>query len=259
MFHRSRGWTPDYQGLVVARKPKKLQPTLFDPFAAAEPPMSAEFHSTVDETQLLALALALDPRSVAGWTEEEERITRNLPRPKPRQVDAARRLIRAGRDPLGTLFCRIRSPERRRSSGATFTPSTIVEAMLDWAQAQATPSRIVDPGSGSGRYLLSAARRFPSATLVGIDVDPVATIMARANLSAGGFADRAQIILGDFRSTTLPEVDGRTLYTGNPPYIRHHLLDSEWKAWLIRESRSRRLHASQLAGLAVRFFLPTVL
>ena len=50
---------------------------------------------------------------------------------------------------------------------------------------------------------------------------------------------------------------GQTLFIGNPPYVRHHLLDPRWKTWLIDEATKRGHSASQLAGLHVHFFLAT--
>jgi SAM-dependent methyltransferase len=129
--------------------------------------------------------------------------------------------------------------------------------MTDWAARTAVPARVVDPGAGSGRFLLEAARRFPGAQLLGIEIDPLAALIARANLSAAGHADRAHIILGDYRSALLPHLDGKTLFIGNPPYVRHHLIEPRWKEWLTTEARRRGLAASQLAGLHVHFFLAT--
>jgi hypothetical protein len=131
--------------------------------------------------------------------------------------------------------------------------------MLEWATTEHTPHRVVDPGTGSGRYLLQSAKRIKKATLVGIESDPLTAILARANLAVCGHAHRSQVIVGDYRSVVLGEISGRTLYIGNPPYVRHHLLDTKWKEWLTSKARERGLLASQLAGLHVYFFLATVL
>jgi hypothetical protein len=135
--------------------------------------------------------------------------------------------------------------------------------MVRWAGAfrkgAAQPIRIVDPGVGSARFLLAAGRHFPKAELIGVEIDPLAALVARANLSAAGFGDRSRVILGDYRELKLPETDGGTLYVGNPPYVRHHLLSSKWKRWLASEAGRLGYEASQLAGLHVHFFLATVL
>ena len=130
--------------------------------------------------------------------------------------------------------------------------------MVDWAAGHAIPDRVVDAGLGSGRFIVEAGRRFPRATLVGIELDPVPAILARANLAVLGLSTRAQVILGDYRNVQLDPFLGRTLFIGNPPYVRHHLLEPRWKEWLTREAGRRGHSASQLAGLHVYFYLATV-
>ena len=133
----------------------------------------------------------------------------------------------------------------------------IVTSMIEWAEAQGQPERVIDPGVGSGRFLLAAARRWPRAALVGVDVDPVAAIMARGNLAAIGAAGRSCVSLIDYRALKPEPVAGRTLYLGNPPYVRHHQIEPVWKSWLVDTARRHDLAASQLAGLHVHFFLAT--
>ena len=121
------------------------------------------------------------------------------------------------------------------------------------------PARVIDPGSGSARFLIAAGRRWPSAELVGVEIDPVAALIGRASLAAAGLAGRSRIILGDYRSVALPPCAGPTLFLGNPPYVRHHQIAPRWKDWLRRTAASRGLPASGLAGLHVHFFLATAL
>ena len=133
-------------------------------------------------------------------------------------------LIREGSDPLGEAFTRIRPARQRRSLGATYTPSEIVSSMVAWIASQGEPSRIVDPGTGSARFLLAAGRACPQASLVGAEIDPLAALVARANLTAAGFDTRSQIVVGDYRTAAFDDCDGNTAFLGNPPYVRHHLL-----------------------------------
>lgn len=174
------------------------------------------------------------------------------------QVDAIRALIEAGTDPLGEMFGQIRSPEARRSQGATYTPSIIVSAMMEWAaQQQTMPVRVVDAGAGSGRFLIAAALKFPKAKLVGVELDPLAALMLRANAAVLGFACRLSVKLIDYRHLTLPRIKGSTLFIGNPPYVRHHQISEEWKNWFANTARAHGFKASKLAGLHVHFFLKT--
>lgn len=210
------------------------------------------------ERDLAALAFALDARSIAGWSPSEQHLVAGSPMVPLTMTDPIRKLICSGQDPLGDLFCALRSPERRRPSGATYTPQPIVRAMVRWAQNMPVPGRIVDPGAGSARFLMHAGCRFPGATLIGIESDPLAALIARANLAACGFAPRSRIEVADYREFRLPTPVGRTLFIGNPPYVRHHLIEQRWKAWLTQSAAARGRSASQLAGLHVHFFLATL-
>lgn len=211
------------------------------------------------ENKLMAIALALGARDVPAWSEEETRLVHPLPILKSTTVEILRKKIEQGQDPLGEGFCQIRSAAERRERGATYTPVKIVKAMLDWAERNTDPARIVDPGTGSGRFLIEAGRRFTNSKLIGIELDPLAAIIARGNLASAGMAHRTEIYLSDFRKNVLPVCDGNTLFVGNPPYVRHHLIEAEWKEWLVAKAQSLKLPSSQLAGLHVYFYLATVL
>jgi len=216
--------------------------------------------SLPNESDLVSAALALGARTVPGWSQQEERLSEKA-RPISRESCAhLTRQIHSGTDPLGTAFSRLRSPEERRALGATFTPNLVVSAMLRWAKKSGIePSRIVEPGAGSGRFLLAAARRFATAELVGIEIDPLPALITRANLAASGVAQRSRVLLRDYRSVTLPVTTGATLYLGNPPYVRHHQIDSASKQWLTYTAAQLGYEASQLSGLHVYFFLATAL
>jgi adenine-specific DNA-methyltransferase len=148
------------------------------------------------------------------------------------------------------------SPLLNSNSAPDIVPSPIVRTMVDWAADHQTPARIVDPGTGSGRFLTRAAEAFPAATLIGIEIDPLAALMARANLASSGLAKRSRIVVGDYRRFNEP-ISSSTLYIGNPPYVRHHQITPNWKSWLFDEAAKLGHKASKLAGLHVHFFLAT--
>ena len=208
---------------------------------------------------LVSLALALGAEDAGDLSAAERRLVDEAhgARTAAALVRGVRGMIGRGEDPLGDAYCTIRSPEERRPLGQTYTPRPIIEAMLRWASDHGDPVRVVDPGAGSGRYLVAAGERFPGAALHGADIDPLAALMLRANLAAAGLADRARVHVGDYRALSLPPVDGPTLFVGNPPYVRHHRIAPEWKTWLLETARRRGLDASALAGLHVHFFLAT--
>jgi SAM-dependent methyltransferase len=183
-----------------------------------------------------------------------------MPEPPGPGLTALRSEIESGGDPLGVAFARIRVAKQRRSLGATYTPQEIVKAMLAWTERQAgdAPVRVVDPGAGSGRFLLAAAERFPDAALIGAEIDPVAALLLRANLSARGLMHRSSVLVGDYRAIELPPANGRTLFIGNPPYLRHHGIAPVWKDWYAATARRFGVKASRLAGLHLHFFLRTL-
>jgi hypothetical protein len=209
------------------------------------------------EASLVGLALALGAHRVDGWHPKELEIAKGASRVTRSTVQRARMQIDAGDDPLGEIFCRLRTPLERREDGATYTPNAIVAAMMRWAQRNAQPNRIVDAGAGSGRFLVSAGRTFKTARLLGVEIDPVASIVARGHIAAAGFANRTSVELTDYRNLTLEESASQTLFIGNPPYVRHHRISKSWKRWLTKRALEERLTASQLAGLHVYFFLAT--
>ncbi|MFD8479001.1 Eco57I restriction-modification methylase domain-containing protein [Kitasatospora sp. NPDC059673] len=209
-----------------------------------------------DLSSLVSVALALGAEQVPGWSDEEKELA-NKATFGGADLVAITDLIRAGLDPLGDAFCLIRDAESRRPMGQTYTPAPIVSSMIKWTAAKGTPTRVIDPGVGSGRYLLAAGREWPKAFLFGADIDPIATLMARANLAVNNMASRARIELVDYRKLELTPHDGITAFIGNPPYVRHHQIDAEWKKWLTRQASDFKLPASQLAGLHVHFFLAT--
>ncbi len=215
------------------------------------------------EVQLASAALALGAEEVPSWPADETMLTRaakKLAAISASDLSRLRELIRSGHDPLGETLCTLRSPAERRDAGATYTPGSIVRTMVNWAKAQKKPDRIIDPGTGSARFLMQCGKAFPQALLIGVDNDPLATLLARANLAVMGFAKRSRIILGDYRSFNESRAESTsTLYIGNPPYVRHHQISAEWKAWFSRQAEAQGHKASQLAGLHVHFFLTTAL
>ena len=170
---------------------------------------------------------------------------------------ALRRAIEAGSDPLGDAFSTIRSALDRRASGAVYTPAPIVRSMLAWVASRVSPGRIVDPGAGSGRFILAAGEAFPKAELIAVEMDPLAALMLRANLAARGWTKRAKVLVSDYRDIALQEFAGVTAFVGNPPYVRHHDIGAAWKAWYSRQFADLGIKASALAGLHLHFFLQT--
>lgn len=212
--------------------------------------------SVRSEEQLAGLAYALGAGDIPHLSATEKALETAYA-VEPTLLSLVRHGIMQGSDPLGDAFCALRNPEERRSRGATYTPAAIVKAMVAWSREQGEPERVVDVGAGSGRFLVAAGRAFPNAELVASEIDPLAALTARAHLGVAGLSERSRVVLGDYRELALPITKGRTLYIGNPPYVRHHLLEQKWKRWLAQTAERHELKASKLAGLHVHFFLAT--
>ncbi len=211
------------------------------------------------EKHLIAAALGLGAADVGPWSAVEKQLVQCLPAISTNVIRELSARVRMGEDPLGDVFCKLRSPEARRPMGATYTPREIVESMLDWTAEFQPPDQVIDPGAGSGRFLIEAGRRYSSSSLIGVELDPAAAILARGCLAAAGFSKRGSVHLADFRTFEAPSVAGATLYVGNPPYIRHHLIGRRWKEWLKYQAAKIDRNASQLAGSHVHFFLAVAL
>ena len=175
----------------------------------------------------------------------------------PDLVDSLRLAILGGGDPLGDWLCQLRAPEIRRRDGAVYTPKAIVDAMVRWATGMGRPSRVVDAGAGTGRFLLSAGQVFPNAALVAVETDPLALAILRANARVLELDERLSVLPVDYRGVALPQISGTTLFLGNPPYVRHHGISKEWKEWFADGAQALGLKASRLAGMHVHFLLKT--
>ena len=207
------------------------------------------------ERSLAALAAVIGAGSVPRLAGQEAALLDDVPDVPGKLISATLHEIEQGGDPLGEIFCQLRTRERRRQDGAVYTPLSIVNSMLHWAEDAGIPDRVIDPGSGSGRFLLEAGRRFPAAHLIAIEQDPLAALISRANLAAAGMSKRSEVRVENFLTSDLSGSSGKTLFVGNPPYVRHHIIPPRWKDWLKKQASAMGLPASTLAGLHVYFFL----
>jgi N-6 DNA Methylase len=210
------------------------------------------------EQELAALCLALiDDQRCLSPAERRLAETAQKSLLQDGEVDVAQQAILNDEDPLGDAFSRIRSTQARRERGAVYTPIPVVHSMIRWLGAQGKPARIVDPGAGSGRFILAAGDAFPDADLVAVEMDPLAALMLRANLAVRGMASRTTVLVMDYRDVRLEHCAGTTAFIGNPPYVRHHDIDPHWKAWYSENFAALGIKASALAGLHLHFFLQT--
>jgi release factor glutamine methyltransferase len=106
-------------------------------------------------------------------------------------------------------------------SPATLIPrpdsETLLEAALSTFAGRPPPRTILDLGTGTGCLLLALLTEFPSAFGVGLDRNPDAAALAKANAARLGLADRCAFVVANWTDC----VGGRfDLIVSNPPYIR---------------------------------------
>lgn len=100
----------------------------------------------------------------------------------------------------------------------------IVEKAISVAQALEVPIKIVDFGAGSGCIGLSILSEIQGASLVGIDVSPRATEVAKTNAKNLGLESRSEFQVLDLNSDEgdrLANLLSNTVHlvVANPPYI----------------------------------------
>ena len=90
------------------------------------------------------------------------------------------------------------------------TPDPVTLAMLQLAGVRSTDF-VVDLGSGDGRIVITAARRFGARGL-GVEIDPTLVARSRDNARAAGVADRVEFRVQDLFQTDLSVAQVVTLY-----------------------------------------------
>jgi SAM-dependent methyltransferase len=90
------------------------------------------------------------------------------------------------------------------------SPDAVVERMLYLAQPKAG-ERLVDLGSGDGRIVVEAAKRFGAKGL-GVDIDPRLVALARENAKRAGVESLASFEVRDLFETDLRGVSVVTMY-----------------------------------------------
>ena len=174
-------------------------------------------------------------------------------------------------DVIGDLYLQVFPSAIRKRQGEFYTPSRVSSLMTDWA-VRSAHDVIMDPAVGSGNFLLHSGARLESfgaspeecaAHLVGIDINPTSCLMTLANLAALIRGPLIHLVADDFFSIhphgksllpeTLTDIDAVIC---NPPYSRHHEMNSKRKeelARLIEVESGVRL--SRLTSLYVHFMI----
>jgi SAM-dependent methyltransferase len=90
------------------------------------------------------------------------------------------------------------------------TPESLVERMLQMAGTKAT-DYVVDLGSGDGRTVITAAKKF-GANALGVEYNADMVELAKRNAEKEGVSGKAQFIRGDIFQTDFSKANVLTLY-----------------------------------------------
>src|SRR6478736_5920944 len=101
-------------------------------------------------------------------------------------------------------FTADREPTPHDALGRYYTPQRLADLVVD--ALDASPDVVVEPSVGGGAFARAIRRRWPSARLVGVDVDP----------AARGLALCDEAIVDDWLSASSGMV--ADVVVGNPPF-----------------------------------------
>lgn len=113
-----------------------------------------------------------------------------------------------------------------------------------------TQGKVLDVGSGTGLIALMAAQRGASE-VDAVEIDPLATQQALANVAASPWANRVQVFGDDFLLYATQCTSRYELIVSNPPYFQSSMLPSQSERQIARHTltlsyQSLLQHAVQL-------------
>ena len=163
---------------------------------------------------------------------------------------------------FAALVCSGSAVAQESSSGAPFvtTPDEVVAEMLALA-GTGRDDYVIDLGSGDGRIVIAAARRFGARGL-GVELDEKLVALSRENARGAGVAGRAEFRVQDALQTDLSgasvvtiyllpqlikELQPRVLGQMRPGtrVVTHAFYMQSWKPDAMRKVRLSQRHASQ--------------
>lgn len=144
-----------------------------------------------------------------------------------------------------------KTQQERNRLGQFATPTALACDVLDHARRlfpAASPIRFLDPAIGTGSFYAALLHAFPPeriAVATGFEIDPHYGQPARDLWQHYPI----EIHLGDFTAAKPPEIGDRyNLLVCNPPYVRHHHLDTREKIRL--QSATAAASGVRIGGLA---------
>ena len=151
-----------------------------------------------------------------------------------------------------------RTAEHRNKLGQHATPTALAEDILRCSETLLPldePVRFMDPAFGTGSFYSALERTIPShriARAVGYEIDP-----SFVEIASELWPDtRLELFVKDFTLVDLPNDASAkpNLIVCNPPYVRHHHIEREKKAYLQKRVKDTAgISVSGLAGLHCYF------
>lgn len=145
--------------------------------------------------------------------------------------------------------------------GAFYTPDHVAAALVRWA-LDGRPGRLLEPSFGGCSFLRASLEELErlggtGSQIVGIDIDPVSTNSAAAELIASGLPVK-NLIYQDFLALVPHEVGRFSAVVGNPPFVRHHWLHPDWQRDAQQAIASTGIELSQRASAWAYFVVHAV-
>jgi adenine-specific DNA-methyltransferase len=150
----------------------------------------------------------------------------------------------------------LKTAAERNKWGQFATPFELALSLARYARKMVGQGklRFLDPAIGTGSFYSALSQVFPPKSIeaaTGIELDPLFAEAAKSFWGKNGL----HIVEGDFTKQKPPAQRFNLILT-NPPYVRHHHLDSDEKNRLKAHlARSLQVEISGLAGLYCYFLL----
>jgi len=168
----------------------------------------------------------------------------------------AHQTIEGRRQAEQTRLDTLKTAAERNKWGQFATPFELALSLARYAHVTLGERslRFLDPAIGTGSFFSALSQAVPTKTIeaaTGIELDPLFAEVAQNLWGKSGL----HVVQGDFTKQQAP-VQRFNLVLTNPPYVRHHHLESDAKERL-KAHLARTLHMdiSGLAGLYCYFLL----